>query len=266
MALHVSSGAPAQTDSLVPPGTASRTCLNCGASLGGAFCSTCGQRVVDLSEPTLPVVREALAEVTELDGRLLRTVRGIMIPGRLTLEFLRGRRAPYFGPLKVFLASGAALTTTWALTRGVDAHFYGYPPPGGSAATYIESVVRGSLAASVVIALCSWLLGGARRRLLDETVFALHLVAALSLLTAVAVWLGTAWKAAWGTAAAIPSGVPSLPTLVFLPAAVVGLGYIVHAVRRVSGGPWWAIALRALVMSVAGAIVVSGLIVAGNRM
>lgn len=220
------------------------TCLSCGAPLVGAYCAACGQRTVDLAAPTWHVLREALADATDLDGRVLRTLRTATVPGRLTAEFLRGRRAPYLGPVKLFLLAGALLSTTWVLTRGVDARFYGYASDT-SASAYIDTVVRGLVAASLAVAVGSWALAGRRRRLLDETVLALHVVAALSLAAAVVIWLGTAWKLAWGTAARVPPGVPPLPYVLFLPAAVLGPAYLAGALRRVHGGPWWAVGLRA---------------------
>jgi hypothetical protein len=206
---------------------------------------------VDPDAPTWHVLREALAEATDVDGRLARTARALAAPGRLTLEFLRGRRAPYLGPVKLALLAGTALTATWLATRGVDARYYGYPADG-SAGTYIATVVRGSLAGGAAVAACSWVLGAGRRRVLDDAVFALHLVAALLLWTALTVWAGAAWKAAWRTHAAVPAALPPLPYLLFLPANAAALAYVVAGVRRVHGGPWWAAALRGLVLAAAG--------------
>jgi Protein of unknown function (DUF3667) len=77
-------------------------CLNCAAPVNGAFCAACGQHAVDLNASTWHVLREALGDATDLDGRVARTARALLSPGRLTLEFLRGRRVPYVGPLKLF--------------------------------------------------------------------------------------------------------------------------------------------------------------------
>jgi hypothetical protein len=239
------------------PGTVAPAplCLNCGASLAGAYCAACGQPKVDLDAPTLHVLRDALSDVTDFDGRVLRTVRAMGTPGRLTLEFLRGRRAPYLSPLKLFLIVGTVLSVTWALTRGVDARYYGYANVG-SASAYIDTLVRGLLAASVTIAVSSWIFSLGRRRFLDEAVFALHVVSAVSLWIALVIWLATAWKLVWVTAARVPRGVLSLPFLMFLPALVVALGYIAAAVRRVHGVRWWVALLHTLVFAVVGAAVV----------
>ena len=201
------------------------------------------------------MLRDALSEAIDFDGRVLRTVRAMATPGRLTLEFLRGRRVPYLSPLKLFLVVGAVLSATWALTRGVDARYYGFDNRGSPSA-YIDTVVRGLLAASLTIAISSWIFSLGRRRFLDEAVFALHVVAAVSLWTAVVIWLATAWKLAWVSVARVPRSVPSLPFLMFLPALVVALGYIAAAVRRVHGVRWWLALLQTLVFAVVGVAVV----------
>ena len=84
--------------------TASGACLNCGATLTGAFCSACGQRDV----PPYPSVRElavdAFWELSGWDGRFASTVRALVArPGKLTREFLEGRRARYISPLRLYL-------------------------------------------------------------------------------------------------------------------------------------------------------------------
>jgi Protein of unknown function (DUF3667) len=236
------------------------TCLNCEAALHGEYCVACGQRALDLNAPTWDVVRDAVSDATDFDGRVLQTLRALFAPGKLTLEFLRGKRAPYVGPLKLFLFAGAALSTTWVTTRGIDGHFYGYASDG-SAARYIDRVVRGSLAAVVAIAMVSWALALGRRRMLDESVFALHLVAALSLLTSAVIWLATAWKLAWGTAVNVPSSMPALQNLLFFPALGVGLAYVVWTTRRVHGAAWWVTAVRALLLAAVGGAVVTAVII-----
>lgn len=254
MATH-SSALPHIANSAPELVAARTTCLNCGAPLGGSYCSTCGQQAIDLAAPTWHVVRQALEDATDVDGRMLYTARALVSPGRLTTEFLRGRRMPCLGPLKLFLYAGTVLTSTWIFTRGVDAHYYGFRA-SGSAGTYIDTVIRGFLAASIAISLCGWVLGLGRRRLLDEAVFALHLTAALAFWVAGVILLGTAWKLVWGTAAAVPRQVPSLIRLVYLPAIVIAIGYVIGAVRTVYGGRWWIAALRGLLITAVGAAAV----------
>ena len=79
-------------------------CLNCATPLAGPYCSNCGQRDV----PPYPSVRElavdAFWELSGWDGRFATTVRALFRqPGLLTREFLEGRRARYFSPLRLYL-------------------------------------------------------------------------------------------------------------------------------------------------------------------
>lgn len=232
-------------------------CLNCGTTLTGAYCAECGQPRVDLVVPTWNVLREAFADATDIDGRLLRTARALLSPGKLTLEFLRGRRVPYVGPLKLFLMTGAALSATWALTRGVDARYYGFDVMlNESANVYIGRVVRGLLGASAALAFGSWIMWRGTRRLLDEAVFSLHITTAVALGITIVIWSATAWKLAWGTVGRVPRGVPSLIVLVFLPAAAAALMYVAAAVRNVYGLAWVLAALRTIVFAAIGLVTV----------
>ena len=81
-------------------------CENCGAALGGRFCSECGQR-----RTRRITFRRVLAEAVEhlwsFDSTILRTATGLArSPGRLCREYVDGRRKAYMNPLKyAFLAA-----------------------------------------------------------------------------------------------------------------------------------------------------------------
>ena len=79
-------------------------CLNCGETLLGEFCWRCGQEAADFHRPLRSLAADFLDNVLSLDTRLLRTIRPLLFePGRLTREYLAGRRAPYVRPLKLYL-------------------------------------------------------------------------------------------------------------------------------------------------------------------
>jgi hypothetical protein len=157
--------------------------------------------------------------------------------------------------MKLFLVAGAVLSTVWVTTRGVDARFYHLDAYEGAPA-YIEAVTRGLLAGSIAVAGGSWLLSGARRRFVDEAVFALHALGSLALFASVVILLGTVLKLLWGTVERVPAGVPSLPLLLFLPAALAGMAWLVAAVRRVQRVPWWWAGVQGLILiALAGASV-----------
>jgi hypothetical protein len=79
-------------------------CQNCSAALTGPFCGFCGQRALRLDVSLRELLHEAVHEFVHLDGRILTTVRLLMLrPGHLTAEMLAGRRARYIPPIRLYL-------------------------------------------------------------------------------------------------------------------------------------------------------------------
>ena len=79
-------------------------CLNCGAHLRGQYCGNCGQRARSRLISLWELVRDAFGDLFELDSRLWRTVVPLVIrPGRLTYDYLQGRRARYMPPFRMYL-------------------------------------------------------------------------------------------------------------------------------------------------------------------
>lgn len=80
-------------------------CANCGAALTGEFCSSCGQKRFVASDRRLgSLLRQFMEAATDLDGRLWGTLRALLVqPGRLSLDYIEGRRARWMSPIGLFL-------------------------------------------------------------------------------------------------------------------------------------------------------------------
>lgn len=97
-------------------------CLNCGAPINDTFCARCGQRADDLKRPVWSLLGQVVRETFEVDGRALRTLKMLFLhPGKLTAEYLAGRRVHYTSPLRLYLAFSLLffLVMTWALRQGL---------------------------------------------------------------------------------------------------------------------------------------------------
>ena len=79
-------------------------CKNCGAVLLDRFCGNCSQ-AADVHVPsTVELVHELMEGLTHSDSRLWRTLKYLWIkPGRLTQEFVAGRRVAYLPPFRLYL-------------------------------------------------------------------------------------------------------------------------------------------------------------------
>jgi hypothetical protein len=94
---------------LTPGEVRSSACLNCSAPLTGPFCAECGQRDIPPYPSTRELVVDAFWELSGWDGRFASTVRALVErPGKLTREFLEGRRARYLSPLRLYLLASLA--------------------------------------------------------------------------------------------------------------------------------------------------------------
>jgi hypothetical protein len=91
-------------------------CANCGESLGGAFCHRCGQKATGTDIRLYDLFHEAFHELAHVDGKTLRTLRLLVTePGRLTTEFLAGRRTHYIKPLRLYLTCSVVFFALTAL-------------------------------------------------------------------------------------------------------------------------------------------------------
>ncbi len=80
------------------------TCLNCRAPLSGQYCGQCGQRATSRLISLFELIRDAFGDLFELDSRLWRTLYPLLLrPGRLTRDYLEGRRARYMPPFRMYL-------------------------------------------------------------------------------------------------------------------------------------------------------------------
>lgn len=86
-------------------GEAHMICANCGTATIGAFCHACGQPS-HVHRSMGHVVEEFLHGVWHFDSKAWRTLPMLAFrPGKLTREYIEGKRARYIAPLALFLLS-----------------------------------------------------------------------------------------------------------------------------------------------------------------
>jgi hypothetical protein len=78
-------------------------CLNCGTTLSGRFCHTCGQSA-HVHHSLLHLAEEVLHGLFHFDAKGWRTLPLLVArPGLLTRRYIEGQRARYVSPLALFL-------------------------------------------------------------------------------------------------------------------------------------------------------------------
>jgi hypothetical protein len=95
----------AQTATARPAPEGPGECPSCGEPLVGDYCHRCGEKRPEARDLSVRhFVLDAAQELTSLDTKLTRTLLALLFrPGRLTAEWVAGRRGPYLKPLNLCL-------------------------------------------------------------------------------------------------------------------------------------------------------------------
>ncbi len=80
-------------------------CRNCGAPAGGKYCPDCGQETAPHPPTAREFLHEFIGHYVALEGALWRTLKKLVRPGALTLEYFAGRRRHYVLPVRLYLTA-----------------------------------------------------------------------------------------------------------------------------------------------------------------
>ncbi len=87
---------------------AEKVCLNCGAHVNGRYCHICGQENTEPKETVWGLVSHFFNDITHFDGKFFSTGKYLLTkPGFLSAEYLKGRRASYLHPIRMYVFTSA---------------------------------------------------------------------------------------------------------------------------------------------------------------
>jgi hypothetical protein len=85
-----------------------KICLNCNAELTGRYCHVCGQENIEPKETVWGLVSHFFYDITHFDGKFFSTTKYLVTkPGFLPKEYIKGRRASYLHPIRMYVFSSA---------------------------------------------------------------------------------------------------------------------------------------------------------------
>jgi Protein of unknown function (DUF3667) len=80
-------------------------CRNCGAPAGGKYCPECGQDTAPHPPTAREFLHEFAAHYVAIEGSLWITLKKLVVPGALTLDYFAGRKRRYVHPLRLYLTA-----------------------------------------------------------------------------------------------------------------------------------------------------------------
>jgi hypothetical protein len=85
-----------------------KVCLNCSADLHGKYCHKCGQENREPKMSVWGLITHFFYDITHFDGKFFSTTGQLIArPGRLPKEYIRGRRASFLDPIRMYIFSSA---------------------------------------------------------------------------------------------------------------------------------------------------------------
>jgi len=224
-------------------------CRNCQTTLEGVFCPNCGQKDVNLERALGELVGEVLRETLDVDGRAWRTARTLFLhPGKLTVEYLLGRRRSYSPPLRLYLVISVSffVLMAWLANRGVllDAGQERQVDAATQAQFLSDELPKLMFVLLPVFALLIkavfW-----RRLYFDHLIFSVHLHSAAYVILALMLPLEQIAGKHW------------LPLVLQVVVFGYFLSYIVISLRRVYGASWLVSSAKSLAVLAGYMVIVS---------
>ena len=98
-----------------------KNCLNCGATVIGRFCHVCGQENIVPKESFWKLVTHFFYDITHFDSNFFHTLKYLLFrPGFLSKEYLKGRRASYLNPVRMYVFTSAIFFLVFFLVTKPD--------------------------------------------------------------------------------------------------------------------------------------------------
>jgi hypothetical protein len=135
-------------DAAAPVGTGEPHCPNCGTPAPLAYCPACGQAQHALHRSLRSIVDDFLDTFAGWDGKIPATLWLLVRhPGRLTADYVAGRRARYLPPLRLYLLTTLALVLAFQF-RGSQARLNFTYQPGSAVDAAVRSPAADARAAA----------------------------------------------------------------------------------------------------------------------
>ncbi len=100
--------------------TNQRTCRNCLSPMpdDAVFCPKCSQKYTTGKLPAGELIQEFFSVQFNLDSKVFKTAFALFIPGKLTIEYFKGRHQSYVNPLRIFLVTAVFLFAVVSFKTG----------------------------------------------------------------------------------------------------------------------------------------------------
>lgn len=102
----------------IPDENQSTSCMACGETMTGLFCSACGQKNDNYRRSIFALIADLFGSIFSLESRIWRTWGALLFkPGKVAREFSDGKRTYWSSPVRVYLAISIILFGFMSVTN-----------------------------------------------------------------------------------------------------------------------------------------------------
>ena len=85
-----------------------KNCLNCGTTVAGRYCQTCGQENIIPKQSVGGLITHFVYDLFHFDGKFFHTLQHLLFkPGFIPKEYVAGKRMSYLDPIRMYLFTSA---------------------------------------------------------------------------------------------------------------------------------------------------------------
>ena len=209
-------------------------CLNCGTSVSKNYCPECGQKVQSTSLPIRLFLEDAVESLFNIDNRWLKTLRDLFVhPGKVTREYIEGKRAKYLPPLRLYLSVSLVYFLLIQLTESTQVFLISISD-SGNADSHLGAVVQYGM--FLLVPVMAWIAQLFYRKrkayYVEYLIFAFHIHTLWFLLLIyelLVTWAGGYISASWA---------PTAVLILSLPARIGVFAYLILYIKKTFSKGW----------------------------
>ncbi|RNC83174.1 MAG: DUF3667 domain-containing protein [Balneola sp.] len=218
-----------------PEAAKSGSCLNCGTHVDGNYCSNCGQKFQPTKLPLRLFIRDAVETLFNVDNRWLRTLKDLFLkPGKVTKEYIDGKRAQYLPPLRIYLSISIVYFLLIQITDSKEVFFIDFSGDDQDGMSAMGTVIQYAL--FLLVPVFAWItqLFHLKRKAfyVEYLIFSLHIHTVwfvFLMIELFTVWLGGNFDENW---------VPTLALILSIPAQALTYIFLVIYTKKTFEQKW----------------------------
>lgn len=223
----------------------SGACLNCGTHVAGNYCSNCGQKFQPTKLPLRLFLKDAVETLFNVDNRWLKTLKDLFAkPGKVTKEYIDGKRAQYLPPLRIYLSVSIVYFLLIQLSDSEQVFFINFSGDDQEGLSTVGTVIQYALFFLVpVFAWFAKLLHRKRKAFyIEYLIFAFHIHTVwfvFLMLELFTVWLNSTSGQGW---------VSTLAFILSIPAQALTFIYLIVYLKKTFDQSWFIAFLKSFIL------------------